>query len=50
MCLSILPTCYVCAPMCFETLEARGGHQIPGTELWMVVSCHVGARNEIWVL
>lgn len=50
MSLSVLPTCYVCAPMCFETLEARGGHQIPGTELWMVVSCHMGARNEIWVL
>lgn len=50
MCLNILPASYVCAPMCFETLEARGGHQTPGTELWMVVSYHLGARNEIWVL
>lgn len=39
----------VCPHVCLVLTEVRRGHRIPfGLE--MVESCHIGARNQIWVL
>lgn len=39
-----LHVCLSCA--CLVTLEARRWHWVPGTGVWLIVSCHMGARTK----
>ena len=47
MSMSILPACLSGQHMCAWCLEASYPREL---ELWMAMSHHVGAGNQIWVL
>lgn len=46
MCMNVLPVCIPVHHMSTESADVKGGQQISGTGVMMVVS-HVGARN--WI-